>query len=189
MGVSIERIKCNDPEGEADKFRKAEGYKSCLGSGLYARVYAKKGSDAVLKVGDVDRNDAYLSYVKAILRTKKQSAFLPQIIWVKIFRDPRTREPGVMIVKMEKLKAVRDSKEVEATIEALDNYFEHWSSRDTMFKSYKLLGVEVTVPKDLRTAFSVLDSAQRSNDHTWDWHSGNIMLRGKQLVFTDPLHR
>ncbi len=151
-----------------------------LGFGMFASVYQHPTiPDMVAKLYDDD--EAYDRYVEWCL-SNQQNPFVPKIYSVHDY-------PEFKIVFMEKLKECDQSK------------FELWMKSEFVlddltpgFISAKVLARTLqnrtfTDEKDARF-LAVLDFVQQQiliNDYELDLHSGNVMMRGKEFVITDPL--
>lgn len=176
----------------AKEMIKAQGKYKAIGSGAYGTVYGSKDSKVVYKVGDTSDNVGYLSYIKVLAKQKKHNPFLPKIYGVRFIRSKSGDE--VFVVAMEKLEPLaRGMGDVCDWFEdELQREDFHWNkSRD---KVEDLLGVKRSLPKPLTEALEVLRKAykesnggRRWDSADWDLHGGNFMMRGRQIVVTDPL--
>lgn len=79
------------------KILEKAGYKK-LGSGAFGYVYAKEGSDKVIKLGGID--DGWLSYGKMVLKKHKDNPHAPKIDYIKVMHEGS--KPWYM-AKMERL--------------------------------------------------------------------------------------
>jgi hypothetical protein len=158
-----------------------------LGSGCYGSVYGAKDSDVVYKIGKVSSNKPYLSYIKVLAKQKKHNPYTPKVYGVRYIKDQRGMT--VFVVAMEKLTALpRDMYDVASYFEG---ELEYGGNDDSKQDAEKVLGIVRKVPKQLNEAMSILrnafDEAGGKWDANWDLHEGNFMMRGKQVVCTDPL--
>lgn len=173
-----------DACGVSREMIRAQGNYRELGSGLYGTVYGCKDRDVVYKIGEVGTNDGYLAYISAMSELKQHNPFLPKIYGVRFIKDKRGRE--YFVVAMERLTALRaheyDCAEFlkEMTI---------YGSDTVVGSAAKKIGIKVNVPKELVQAIKVVRRAKELAGRSvyWDMHYGNFMMRGKQIVITDPL--
>lgn len=188
---TIEKLKVEgkmDAHNAAEKMINAQHKKmKFLGSGCYGSVYGAKDSDVVYKLGDVYDNTAYLSYIKVLAKQKKHNPFTPKVYGVRYIKD--RHGDTVFVVAMEKLaKLPRGMHDVA---DVFENELDNGGYSDSTKDAEKALGIERKVPKTLAEAFSILrdayDEAGGRRDANWDLHSDNFMMRGKQVVCTDPL--
>lgn len=171
----------------AKQMVKAQGKRvKSIGSGSYGEVYADKGSDVVYKIGDAGDNDGYLAFIKVLGTQKKHNPFLPKIYGVRFIRGKSGDH--TFVVAMERLTSL------ERGMGNVCDWFEDelnggYSLSYNANHVEKVLGVKKTMPKPLKEALSVLRKARNSGGYNvdWDLHSGNFMMRGKQIVVTDPL--
>lgn len=189
---AVEKFKVKQEAREvAEKMIKAQGKYKAIGSGAYGVVYGSKDSKVVYKVGDTSDNVGYLAYIKVLSKQKKHNPFLPKVYGVRFIKDADGDE--VFVVAMERLEPLKRG------MSDICDWFEdelvendRWGS-DTN-KVEAALGVKKIVPKPLTEALEVLrkahnesNSGRRWDCADWDLHSGNFMMRGRQIVVTDPL--
>lgn len=152
-----------------------------LGRGCFASVYAS-GQSRVIRV--TDRNDwGYLTYLEKIRSYGRMNPWFPVVHHVDVYMDCNDRM-GMCVV-----------------LERLTRPWNEWGETDDSWKPYKKIMEEIETAADhpastaqwirdnreLTEALNVVQSAKRSSGHAVDLHFGNIMLRGSQLVLTDPL--
>jgi hypothetical protein len=173
----------------AKEMIKAQGKYKAIGSGAYGTVYGSKDSKVVYKVGDTSNNVGYLSYIKVLSKQKKHNPYLPKIYGVRFIRSKSGDE--VFVVAMEKLQPLK-----RGMGEVCDWFEDELSgyNRDSFGNAEAALGVKKIVPKPLTEALDVLrkahsegNSGRRWDSADWDLHCGNFMMRGPQVVVTDPL--
>lgn len=189
---AVEKFKVKQEAREvAEKMIKAQGKYRAIGSGCYGTVYGSKDSKVVYKVGDADNNVGYLSFIKVLSKQKKHNPYLPKVYGVRFIKDKHGDE--VFVVAMERLEPLaRGMGDVCDWFEDELVEKDRWGS-DTK-KVEEALGVKKIVPKPLGEALTVLrkayelsQSGKRCDQADWDLHGGNFMMRGKQIVVTDPL--
>lgn len=166
-------------EGLFDSCRK---YKF-IGSGCYASVYGAKNSNIVYKVGDVDSNGGYLSFIKSLKKSNSRNPFFPKIHGVRIYTNGYKYE-NMFIVAMEKLVHLNAGH--HDSVEWIENYMLRDKWNDPM-SGATLLGVKMVIPKQLKAALDALKTiCDKNRDLQVDLHYKNIMLRKNQFVITDP---
>jgi hypothetical protein len=190
-----ETIKCKGKKSAMDTATEmvkaqAEGMRM-IGSGCYGYVYGVKGSDVVYKVGDANDNAGYLSYIDQLKRTKKHNPFTPKIYGVRIYEGVYGEK--AFVVAMERLTPHKSNAQrimmhkVASWFE--DNLTEDYDRTDM---SCPALGVQVTMPDALTECVAMIRKAYDNGRFFGDWvdydfHAGNFMFRGKQVVCIDPL--
>jgi hypothetical protein len=163
-----------------------------LGSGSYGTVYGTKNSNVVYKVGDADDNEGYIAFIKTLANEKTHNKFFPKIYGVRFIENlsnpsywGRSSIDNVIVVAMEKLSPI-DRKTKPAVEFFIDELEDCKNSLDKK-EANEILGIKYIVPNELQSAITTLRKAAYSSSANWDLHSGNFMLRGKQIVVTDPL--
>lgn len=173
---------------QAMKF--AEGMEKIGKPGLYATAYSSEDTPFVLKIGRMS-DCGYLSYLGVIQELGIDNPYLPRILDVKLFKyeldSDESPFKSFFVVKMEKLAR---------------GEFEHaWSEDgDTSFaqqcRNVRNLAARKVSSDELdpilEEAITVLhlahEQALKTKEHiSFDLHCGNFLLRGDQLVITDPL--
>lgn len=162
-----------------------------LGGGLYAKTYGNSETPFVVKVGRMtDRG--YRAYLSVMQELGIQNPYLPRILDVTYFTGENAYgEKDVYFsffaVRMEKLER--------------GDYNYAWSEEgDSPFaQACRIIRAAADDRLSLLKADSVLEEAiaviQLARDRVYrdhenvsfDLHCGNVMLRGEQLVITDPL--
>jgi hypothetical protein len=174
-----------DAEKVAMKMINAQGKYKHIGSGSYGSVYGCKKSNVVYKIGDASDNEGYIAFIRVLSKQKKQNPFMPVIYGVRFIKDKDGDE--YFVVAMEKLESLpRRMYDVTDWFE--EQLTGHGGS--SMRDAELAVGVKRVVPKELSTALAILQTAydkSRSYGADWDLHEGNFMMRGKQVVCTDPL--
>ena len=174
-----------NPRSIATQMIRAQGAKNFMGSGAFGRVYGDPRRNLVYKIGDIDANAGYLAYVKAIARHGRENAFLPRIYGVRYIKSKagRSSEDDVFVVAMEKLSEL--PKQLTDSADWIADQLRGYNRTE---KGMAALGVKISIPRELKEALRVARRAYNSEEHEWDLHHGNFMVRdGRQLVLTDPL--
>jgi hypothetical protein len=163
-----------------------------IGSGCYGYVYGIKGSGVVYKVGDANDNAGYLAYIDQLKRTKKHNPFTPKIYGVRIYKGPYGDK--AFVVAMERLTPHKSDAQ-RRMMHRVANWFSdnvnEYNTRTDL--SCDALGVKVIMPKALTEAVAMIrkayDNGGAFGDYCvdYDFHAGNFMFRGKQVVCIDPL--
>lgn len=167
-------------KGYSDRLVKTLNVKR-LGSGAYAHVFQHPAfSNVVVKVF-TNKDRIYKRYAAWCLKNQGNK-YVPQIISITPFKS----ETGdaYNIAFMEKMTPMREAtfntwvKAIvgDAGIKAIDNY--DYDRLFTLFQKAK-----ITDP-DLK---KVMDHILSYGSDTFDVHAGNVMRRGSQIVFTDPV--
>lgn len=190
---NIETIKCTGTAiNAAVAMIKAQAPNmKVIGAGCYADVWGSRHSDVVYKVGNVKDNAGYLAYVKQLGCKKTHNPFTPNIYAVRIYKG---RDDSHFVVAMEKLdkgpRGYDSRKALRLVAEWFDgNLDENYEFSITRIQS-RLLGVTVTAPATLLEAVEIIKTAchsTRNFDIQYDFHAGNFMYRGPQVVCIDPL--
>lgn len=179
----IERYKIKgDAYYTAKEMIRAQGAETCLGSGAYGRVYGSKEGKVVYKMGDASDNEGYLAFIKTLSKQKTHNPYLPQIYGVRFIKDSKGNE--YFVVAMERLQPLPSKHfDVADVMQDLITGSKDSSSAEA------IVGIKRSVPKQLVQAVRVVRDAYKSKQRyvNWDLHSGNFMLRGQQVVITDPL--
>lgn len=151
-----------------------------VGSGICARVYVNKRSKIAYKMGTVTANGGYISYVRTLANQKQQNPFTPKIYGMRYLRGWYDSE--VFVVAMEALEELDYRKSTMATL--LGRYLEYGESH--VFGDFAGMGMSVNLSPELVQAREILHEAYSLGDAGWDLHDGNFMMRGNQMVVTDP---
>lgn len=165
---------------------KMKGFKP-LNSGSYATVYGAKGHDKVYKIGRVADNErGYLKYLRALHKMRKHNPFTPKIYSWWTFTDGRNTSNNVFVITMERLVEF-DSDDAYEVSDMLEGIIR--SKRDNKSNTgAERLGVEIKMPAKLNRVVTIIADLLDNTDARSDIHTGNIMLRGNQVVITDPIH-
>lgn len=185
MTFKIEKIRTsgNGLDAAHKLIKDQPGEWKYIGSGVYGTVYGNKDKDWVYKVGDLNDNDGYLSYIKQLSKQKKHNPFTPEIYGVRFYIGPRF---SGFVVAMERLKPM--PQRGRGKVWALVDFIEADNRRSDHFGPLRELGVKIEFPDHLEEAVTLLRRAKKQSKWAnWDLHMGNFMMREKQLVITDPL--
>jgi hypothetical protein len=172
----------------AQEFVKAHDLKF-LGDGACATVY--KGKDCVYKIGAVEDNRAYLAYIQTIAESGIQNPFLPKVFGVRIVGKS-------MIVALEELSDNFYAGDMEKQI-GISHYdletlckwiaYNHNNEHQAKIDEYSL-NIKEGYRNELMAAAYIVAATTKSPNSKgcrFDMHSGNFMMRGNQIVITDPL--
>lgn len=163
----------------------SQGRLKHFGSGCYASVYGSKKSNIVYKVGLVEKNDGYMAYLKVLQKQRVQNPYLPKIHGVRIYTNGRD---SYYVAALEKLKELPYN--MYSIVDAFEEACKDWMCDESISAGRKKLGIKTVViyPKYLKEALDVIRTAKKSSRNIgYDLHDGNFMMRGKQVVITDPL--
>ena len=161
----------------------AEGY-GYFGCGAFAEVYTNSQTKRAVKIGKKD--DEYLVFAKAVFaleqRRKSRNPYLPLIYNLTIHST-------WYMVEMELLKRLKNSGRMQQANQLMDAI-------------YKVVGDvgDDHCPRDIAEYVTRFDSnvwelaaiigivlKHQRRDIVLDVHKENVMLRGSQLVVTDPI--
>jgi hypothetical protein len=152
-----------------------------LGAGCFGSVWGAEGTDYVTKV--TFGNDwGYLRYLEMI-QTAPNNPYFPRIHHVDVYLD--SEGETIMVIKLERL----------------DHRWESWGTAfNDDYEQYRVQAREINRHArgietydwiednaDLHQALGLIQRAHKSSQCSLDLHGGNFMMRGHQLVITDPL--
>lgn len=157
------------------------------GAGAYARAYIDKAHTHIIKVGDYDINHSYSDFVEYAM-ANPSNPWLPNIIDAAVYypynqpthrngKPDKIAERPFIYVAMEVLTCVRPSE------------FDRCSMPlecPKQFVDLERRGIVKVVDQDFLQVLDILKKLN-SKGHELDLHVGNVMLRGKQMVVTDPV--
>lgn len=172
---------CEDFERRIEK---KEKYK-CIGSGSFANVYARKGENQVLKIGN-NPDDPWVRFAhKALVLYKtRPNPWLPVIHDIAFFeKEPiKGQRYGdtYYVATMERLTRVPETEFSDSKANYIATLTDNMDYRAAIHV-LKAIGVDPLFIEAMK-----LVSKLCLHGYV-DLHSGNIMMRGKQLVITDPL--
>ncbi len=162
-----------------------------LDSGCYASTY--KGKNAVLKVfTDDPAYEAYINFIKSIPTEYKK--FTPKVTSVREF--PQNKD-----IKFIKLEFLEELNNENSEIVFYTNYFlndlyketNKFEDIDTLekIKNYYKNNTNTFEQYSDYIDFYLLEflyflKSKTSSNIIWDINDSNIMMRGNQLVVTDP---
>lgn len=154
-----------------------------LGSGAYAHVFQHPHySNVVVKVFQ-GKDKVYKKYLKWVM-AHQSNAYVPQIIEAVPYKVPGGESYTIVFMEkmtpMSTLKFRRWLRDVcgQDAVQAHHDY--DWDDLLEEMDSAILLSND----HDLREVWGCIRSFGAKH---MDLHSGNVMLRGTQLVFTDPV--
>lgn len=169
------------------------GYsKRILGSGIYGIVFDKPNSNYVYKVFNIS-DKGYIKYLK-FLEMYKDNPHVPKIlgkpIRIKLLNNKRLAD--LMFVKLEKLKELpvenhtqfKIVQTINLAIRIINDFnngkissLDDFSSIIDDFNIYE---------REYPELVDLIQNLHLISENDIDLHSGNIMLRGKVPVITDP---
>lgn len=156
------------------------------GSGLYSKVWINDDTEVAIKIGSRP-DDPYPIYAKAIVDLQeagKLNPYLPRIYDI-------TMRSHWYAVEMEKLEAVAfGSLEIRHEAERLMEVLERILLNDhrspgSKIASY-LMGFDPSI-WEVVALLGLVMNARYSGEIMLDLHQANVMLRGSQIVITDPV--
>lgn len=147
---------------------------SCIGAGTYADVYEKPNVPFVLKVFSA-RDQAYLDFLKVISTHDNPHFPVVKGKLVKI-------SPYFHAVRLEKLTPYRPFElRGEDFLKCVNAYFDVIGGNDGDVKLAEALN-------DMPTVKEALDIIYHSlSRHRMDLWEYNVMMRGNEIVFIDPV--
>lgn len=179
--IKVPKGKC-PWEAAEDMVKRQPGKFRQIGSGMYAEVYGSAKYKHVYKIGDYDEDDGYIRFLREMRKLPKHNPYFPVIYGMRIFQNG---ENSCYVVAMERLVEIPHKHRfaAEMIVDIIEDLF--FNRKQTFPQALELLGVGFKIPPDILTALGVIKKANRKDGY--DIHTGNIMLRGSQLVITDPL--
>lgn len=161
-----------------------------LGKGEFAGVYGKPNSDYIIKLFATE-DYGFQEYLNFI-RTHQSNPYVPKLKGnlVKV-------TPSISAVRMERLRPLASDHEkqlvqhLEHLVHEYHDILEYWkdpNAHDEIDYDSKTLDILRYFP-NLRTDANLQEICEYLTQHHGDVdiHKGNAMMRGKQLVITDPL--
>jgi hypothetical protein len=179
----------------------SKGYKE-IGSGGFSVVYATKSGNHVIKVapkkqtnGSIDR---WFNYAMAV--KDKKNPFFPKIKSITMYGNYQNHE-SYYVAMMERLKPLNYNKKIGAMINIVqyaitypwrtergicERILENSWGIDDEKQIYKTIGGKKILPVFMEAIKTIkqVKNRYRADDDIWN---GNIMIRGKQVVITDPI--
>jgi len=166
------------------RLAKKHGIKE-LGSGMFSKVFQhpKLGDVVVKVVSNRDRN--FLRYLTWAIE-HQDNPYVPKLLDLRV--QPGRKQGKYTIVFMEKLRPITPSRlrPKLAKLFGREDAFKLLSS-DRADVTYRLLRRAVE-GGDLDPHLEELIKYLLDEHEQFDMHEGNFMLRGNQLVFTDPVY-
>jgi hypothetical protein len=144
-----------------------------VGRGMFASVFAVPKEKTVIKVC---RDKAYLAFIRMVVDEHHDNPWFPQIVSAEVCFPKK--EPWYFVVEMERLRK-GTSKELYSVVQLLDVHL------DEILLIGKALQVSSIKLKHLAHMRAALRKLFKKFGP--DFHSGNIMFRGKQPVIIDPI--
>lgn len=146
-----------------------------IGHGFFAEVFGKPHCDRVYKIAEWSEADGYCTFLRTLSQQAQQNPFLPKVFGVWIISYPENENCQYYLAALEKLTPYEDSPDSVELASAV--------------RQMLAAGIQLPAEPDaLEQALSLLAATKQESFHDcFDIHNGNIMLRQKQLVITDPL--
>lgn len=168
---------------QAEIVLRQAGYKK-LGTGAFAEVYGKKGSEHVLKLF-TSRDKAYMEFVKLVIANP--NSHFPR------FKGNFIRVTDTYYaIRMEWLQPVPDNKETEYVGDILSDYIriqqnkpKHRLMRTVEEINNAMREMEKTQPGISKACKLIANGI--SPGRVIDIHNENYMMRDSVLVITDPV--
>lgn len=180
--MKFEVIKCEEDQTAYETalcMIEDQGNYKEIGSGSYGKVFGAVGSNIVYKIGRCYDNKPYLSYVENVIKNAKGNPFAPKIYGVRIYEDDYHRD-NVFVVAMERLCDLPGRMwYICDEFEEVFKSFEH--------KDKSPLGIKRIIHHDLVSILKIIKQSCRKSEGYTDFHDGNFMMRGKQVVVIDPI--
>lgn len=193
--IKIEHIKTPDPEDFVRKMLKFQGDYRVIGRGSYGEVFGAKKSNIVYKVGDIESNFPYLTFVDAVIKQSKPNPFFPRIYGVRYIRatHPYDDYQDQFVVAMERLQRLTDKvwRDFESlVVSELEETM--YDIPDELEARTEAIGFVMGPNNDLKEATKLLKKIQnkysRKDEIAFDLHRENFMCRskGSHPIFVDP---
>jgi len=200
VALEIEKVIVKYPTMETAIEQHAKGMEQ-IGSGLYGRVYTSNGTPYVVKFFK-GHDSGYRSWIETIAElanTGPLAKYTPKISRVLCYRMPDADYQGEVpgetihdtwVVYMERLAGYNEQGTIRGAkndmrIRKFGDLFRNIMYRaryceDEPFDYSKLSPIH-------RDLIALILIAREKYGSGCDCHNGNIMLRGSQIVITDPL--
>lgn len=146
-----------------------------LGGGAYGSVYGKLGKDRVIKVLRRPSEDGWFDYVKWANENGYGGSFAPKLFSYK-YHKGHGKDDGYAVAVMERLASSRENPK-HNIMRTMANY----AVDNNPFAKDVLEQAQPGFGKFLEEMRSHFGRA------SYDLHGGNFMVRGDQLVLTDPI--
>jgi len=192
--IKIEHIVTPDPDDFVKEMLKFQGNYRLIGSGSYGEVFGSKSSNIAYKVGSIEENFPYLTFINAIIKESKHNPFFPKIYGVRyIHSKDGDDDEDLFVVAMERLRRLpkKTWREFEPLVVAgLDP--ECSSDNSKFLDTAKTIGFDIKPNVDLKRAIKLLKKIHNEyGDYekvVFDLHKENFMCRNEwsHPVFVDP---
>lgn len=161
---------------------KRKGFKK-IGSGYYSMVFAKEGSNKVIKIGMRPLTDGWVRYVTWASKTGYAGGLAPKVYSYKYIKTKKTEEPFYVAV-MEKLEKEASQTKGEEPMAVMADLAPFAMRHDN--DNARALA-DLMVPGMAKFA---VDFKEKFKDDSFDLHGGNFMFRfDGSFVITDPISR
>lgn len=192
--ITTQTVPAENDQSESPAYKKAmalaDGLEKIGSRGLYSLAYSSEDTPFVVKIGAM-YDTGYLSYLEVMRELEIENPYLPRILDVHYFvhetDTPDSMHKSYFAVRMEKL--TRGDYQ-DAWCDYNGTAFEN-ECRFIRYLAGDKLSLVSNEPQ-IAEAVALLQLAkeracQKKESAAFDLHCGNFMLRGEQLVITDPL--
>lgn len=160
---------------------KKEGYKK-LGRGSFALVMGKPGADTVIKIS-YNESDPWPVYAETIRKSKlSDNPWLPKVFSIKRFEDEFG--DSYHVAEMERLRPLKSNRQSSQMVDTIEGMWNSVTNSNKMALAF----IDRQFVAAVKLIDKVIDKHNDDYNEAWlDLHTGNIMRRGDQYVFTDPM--
>lgn len=158
-----------------------------IGGGVYAQAFTSEDTPFVVKVGNMSDN-GYIAYLEVLAELGLENPYLPRIIDVTFYKqeDAEFAYASFYVVRMEKLELgkYRDAWSTEG-----GSVFEHQCRFIRVIADVGLppWPIDPLIVEAVTVVHLAHERANIEHHASYDLHCKNFLLRGDQLVITDPL--
>lgn len=191
MAFDIYNVPCADAYSASQDMLVQLGVRNKpIGRGSYAKVYEVDALTVVKYLPHVEE-DSYFEYVKLLSKQKHHNPYTPVINAAYLLQESKQQKSAIVImerltpmamhfgrtraIEMEAERILRDSPRVGRAVSA-------------MHEMHSLMSGCSSTPAggQLAKAFSIIKKVLNKTGGIVDISEHNMMMRGNQLVFTDP---
>lgn len=165
---------------DANEVLNNSGYEQ-IGRGHFAKIYAKRGADHVLKLF-ASYDSAYIQFVNMTIQN-------PNIHFPKFKGKMMKITDTYYAIRMEKLSPLSVNNLDQSILKLMKEYINH--QVDDSFRPFPRMEtmsrLEKMQPGIIEACDVVAELLKQGGAISLDLHSGNIMKRGNTIVITDPV--